>query len=43
MANNRPDEALEVMTKYHGEGNRSSPIVQLEFREMMEDISTTGS
>ncbi|MCJ1367520.1 hypothetical protein MMC16_006653 [Acarospora aff. strigata] len=43
MANDRHEEALAVMAKYHGEGNRDSPIVQLEFREMMDDISITGS
>ena len=43
MANDRHEEAIAVMAKYHGEGDRDSPIVQLEFREMMEDISITGS
>ncbi|KAF2427264.1 general substrate transporter [Tothia fuscella] len=43
IANDRSDEALGVMAKYHGEGDRNSPIVQLEYAEMMEDISTTGS
>jgi len=43
MANDRHEEALNVMAKYHGEGDRNSPIVQLEYREMLEDISVTGS
>ena len=43
MANDRHEEALNVMAKYHGEGDRNSAIVQLEYREMMEDISITGS
>ncbi|MCJ1259050.1 hypothetical protein MMC24_006885 [Lignoscripta atroalba] len=43
MANDRHEQALNVMAKYHGEGDRNSPIVQLEYREMMEDISVTGS
>ena len=43
MANDRHKQALDVMAKYHGEGDRNSPIVQLEYREMMEDISMTGS
>lgn len=42
-ANDRHEEALDVMAKYRGEGDRNSPIVQLEYREMMEDISITGS
>ena len=29
--------------KYHGEGDPNSPIVQLENREMIKDISLTGS
>jgi MFS family permease len=32
-----------IKVKYHGEGDRNSPIVQLEYREMIDDISTTGS
>ncbi|MCJ1243130.1 hypothetical protein MMC30_000327 [Trapelia coarctata] len=43
MANDRHEDALNVMAKYHGEGDRNSPIVQLEYREMLEDISVTGS
>lgn len=31
------------MARFHGEGNRDSPIVKLEYKEMVEDISTTGS
>jgi hypothetical protein len=34
MANDRSEEALDVMAKYHGEGDRQSPIVQLEYEEM---------
>jgi MFS family permease len=31
------------MARFHGEGSRDSPIVQLEYKEMVEDISVTGS
>ncbi len=31
------------MAKYHGEGDPNSPIVQLEYREMQEEISLTGA
>lgn len=31
------------MAKYHGEGNRNSPIVLLTYREMIEEIVTEGS
>ncbi|CAI6335746.1 unnamed protein product [Periconia digitata] len=43
IANDRHEEALNTMAKYHGEGSRDSPIVQLEYKEMVEDISVTGS
>ncbi|MCJ1306191.1 hypothetical protein MMC08_009009 [Hypocenomyce scalaris] len=43
MAQDRHEDALDVMAKYHGEGDRNSPIVQLEYREMLEDISITGA
>ncbi|KAH8747574.1 hypothetical protein BGZ57DRAFT_1019822 [Hyaloscypha finlandica] len=43
MANDSTEEALDVMVKYHGEGDRKSPIVQLEYEEMRIDISKTGS
>ncbi|MCJ1314420.1 hypothetical protein MMC25_008102 [Agyrium rufum] len=43
IANDRHEQALEVMAKYHGEGDRNAAIVQLEYREMLEDISKTGS
>lgn len=43
MANDRHEEALAVLAKYHGEDDPNNPIVQLSFREMQEQISTTGS
>ncbi|KAL0262578.1 hypothetical protein SLS55_001546 [Diplodia seriata] len=43
IANDRHEEALNVMAKYHGEGKRDSAIVQLEYKEMCEDISITGA
>lgn len=43
VANDRHEEALDVMAKYHGEGDRDSPIVQLELKEMMDEISKSGS
>ncbi|KAI9647669.1 hypothetical protein NHQ30_004054 [Ciborinia camelliae] len=42
-ANDRHEEALDIMARYHGEDDRHSPIVQLELREMMEEISKTGA
>jgi MFS family permease len=43
IANDRHEEALDTMARYHGEGSRYSPIVMLEYKEMVEDISVTGS
>lgn len=43
IANDRHEEALAAMAKYHGEGDPNSPIVQLEYKEMLEAISQTGS
>ncbi|KAL3472279.1 general substrate transporter [Aspergillus californicus] len=39
----RHEAALRVLAEYHGDGDRLSPIVQLEYREMVEDISNVGS
>lgn len=43
ISRDKHEEALKVLAEYHGEGDRDSPIVQLEFREMLDDISKTGS
>jgi hypothetical protein len=43
IANDRHEEALDTMARFHGEGSRHSPIVMLEYKEMVEDISVTGS
>lgn len=43
MSNDRHEEAISVLANYHGEGNRYAPIVLLQYREMMEEISTEGS
>ena len=40
MANDRTEEALDVMAKYYGEGDRNSPIVQLEYEEMRSESKT---
>ncbi|KAF3168987.1 hypothetical protein TWF225_011481 [Orbilia oligospora] len=43
FANGRPAEARSVLAKYHGEGNRDSPVVILEMYEMMEEIEMSGA
>lgn len=43
MANDRYDEAIAVLAKYHGEGNANHPIVQLQMKEMGTQILTDAS
>jgi hypothetical protein len=43
MSHSEHDKALDVLAEYHGEGDRNSPIVQLEYREMLQEISKSGS
>lgn len=43
MANDRYEEALQVLAKYHGEGRADHPIVQMQLKEMAHQISTTAS
>lgn len=37
ISKDRTEEALKVLTKYHGEGDVNAPIVQLQYREILED------
>ncbi|KAG8987816.1 hypothetical protein FRB90_003124 [Tulasnella sp. 427] len=41
--NGRKEEAYEFLTKYHGNGDRNNPIVQLEIDEFEEAIRLDGS
>lgn len=43
IANDRTEEALAVLTKYHGLGDRNNPFVELSYSEMKQEISTSGS
>ena len=38
FANGREEEAIDFLTKYHGNGNRNSRLVQLEIEEIGESI-----
>jgi hypothetical protein len=38
IAHNRRDEALQVFAKYHGDGDVNAPIVQLQYREVIEQM-----
>lgn len=37
VAHDRPEEALAVLARYHGDGDAGSALVQLQFREIAED------
>jgi hypothetical protein len=43
MAQDRHEEAAQVLAKYHGDGRVDHPIVQLQMKEMVASISTEGS
>jgi hypothetical protein len=43
MANDRHDEALQVLIKYHGDDDPNNAIVKLSYAEMKEVISLEGS
>ncbi|OJJ33256.1 hypothetical protein ASPWEDRAFT_53279 [Aspergillus wentii DTO 134E9] len=38
VSKNREEEALNILAKYHGNGNPDDPVVQFEFHEMKETI-----
>ena len=43
MANDRHEEALEVLIKYHGDDDPDNALVKLSYSEMKEIISIEGS
>ncbi|KAK1996927.1 general substrate transporter [Colletotrichum falcatum] len=43
VANDRHEEAAKVLTALHGESNPNHPIVQLQMKEMMAQISSEAS
>lgn len=43
MARDRADEAARVLAKYHGDNDTSHPIVQLQLREMSQQVKTDAS
>ncbi|WPH01330.1 Hypothetical protein R9X50_00416900 [Acrodontium crateriforme] len=43
MANDKYEEALAILARYHGEGDASHPIVQMQLKEMASQISTQSS
>jgi MFS family permease len=41
IAHDRPEEALAIFAKYHGNGDENSPIVQLQYHEIIEQMNAT--
>lgn len=39
IANDRAEEGLAIMAKYHGDGDESSPLVQLQYHEIREQMA----
>jgi hypothetical protein len=37
----RAEEALAIFAKYHGEGDPNSPLVQLQYREIIEEYQAS--
>ncbi|KAF3922647.1 hypothetical protein ABW21_db0201703 [Orbilia brochopaga] len=42
IANNRVEEARQIIIRYHANGNAAHPIVNLEMSEMVEDLKSSG-
>lgn len=38
MAKDKHEKALDILARYHGNGNRDHPVVQFEYREIKETI-----
>jgi hypothetical protein len=43
IAHDRPEEALAIFAKYHGNGDENSPTVQLQYHEIVEQMNLTRS
>ncbi|KAI9048825.1 hypothetical protein LZ554_007656 [Drepanopeziza brunnea f. sp. 'monogermtubi'] len=41
IAQDRREEALAVFTKYHGDGDENSPVVQLQYHEVIDQLHAT--
>ena len=41
IAHDRREEALAIFAKYHGEGDEQSPVVQLQYHEIIEQMALT--
>lgn len=43
IANGRNDEALEILAQVHAKGDQDSPLVQAEYREIVQNIEESSS
>lgn len=43
MAQDKHEQAAQVLAKYHGEGDENNPYVQLQMKEMVQQISNEAS
>lgn len=43
VARDRHEEAAKVLSRYHGEGDENNPYVQLQMKEMLNQISSEAS
>jgi hypothetical protein len=41
LANDRREEAIAIMAKYHGDGDPNSPLVQLQLQQITDDCAQT--
>lgn len=41
IAHDRREEALAIFAKYHGDGDENSPLVQLQYHEIIEQLHLT--
>ncbi|KAL2107509.1 hypothetical protein VUR80DRAFT_5143 [Thermomyces stellatus] len=41
ISKDRTEEALAIFAKYHGDGDTNAPLVQLQYREVLEDYATS--
>jgi MFS family permease len=39
LANDRREEAIKIMAKYHGNGDANSPLVQLQLQQITDDFA----
>jgi MFS family permease len=39
LANDRREEAVKIMAKYHGDGDENSPLVQLQLQQITDDFA----